>query len=218
MKTVQIKNNYFFISALFIVLCMNSAAQTFKGNLIGGISSSQASGDGTAGFVQFGVYAGIGVEARINDVWSLHGNLMFNQKGSRVYKTKNNFNTYRLRVNYIEVPVLLDYRYQKFSAQLGPYLGVKINQKEQTQYGVIENPRAFKPFDFGIQAQISCQLKERIKLSLAFQNSILPARAHESQLAYPPSNFVLGEWHQKILDKGQYFTTLMLFLSYRLGN
>ena len=203
------------------VLCLISTleieAQTFKGHLIGGVSSSQASGDGTEGFVQFGIYAGFGAEAIINDTWSLHGNLMFNQKGARVYKSSNSINTYRLRVNYVEIPILLDYNYQKFSGQLGPYLGVKINQKERTQFGTIENPREFELFDVGIQAQISYQLKERFKLSLAFQNSLLPVRPHASQLAYPPSNFVLGDWHQKQFDKGQYFTTLMLFLSYQLG-
>jgi hypothetical protein len=203
------------------VLCLMSTldldAQTFSGNLVGGISSSQASGDGTEGFVQFGVYAGIGAEAKLNDTWSLHGNLMFNQKGARVYKSSNSINTYRLRVNYVELPILIDYNYQKFSGQLGPYLGVKINQKEQTQFGVIENPREFELFDIGIQAQLSYQLKERFTLSLAFQNSILPVRPHDAQMAFSPANFVLGEWHQKQLDKGQYFTTLMLFLSYRLG-
>lgn len=203
--------------ALVLLFTIQISAQTFQGNLIGGISSSQISGDGTEGFVQFGVYAGIGAEAKLNDTWSLHGNLMFNQKGARVYKSSNSINTYRLRVNYIEVPILLDYKYQKFSGQLGPYLGVKMNQKERTQFGVTENPRQFDLFDVGIQTQISYQLKERFKLSLAFQNSILPVRPHASQLAYPPSNFVLGEWHQKQLDKGQYFTTLMLFLSYKIG-
>ena len=203
---------------LGFLFTLNLNAQTFSGNLIGGISSGQASGDGTEGFVQFGVYAGIGGEARISEVWALRGNLVFNQKGSRIYKSKTSINTYRLRVNYVELPILLDYKYQKFSGQLGPYLGVKINQKERTQFGVVENPRQFERFDVGIQAQISYQLKERFKISLAFQNSLLPVRPHASQMAYPPSNFVLGEWHQKLLDKGQYFTTLMLFLSYRLGH
>lgn len=199
-------------------LCSYSWAQVFSGNLIGGISSSQISGDGTEGFVQFGAYAGVGAEATINEAWALHGNLLFNQKGARVYKSSNSIKTYRLRVNYIEVPILLDYKYQKFSGQLGPYLGVKINQKEQTEFGVTENPREFELFDFGIQAQLSYQIKERIKLSLAFQNSILPVRAHDSQMAYSPSNFVLGDFHQELLDKGQYFTTLMLLVSYQLGN
>jgi len=215
---MQFLNKILLGCLLFLMSTLYLNAQTFSGNLIGGLSSGQASGDGTNGFVQFGVYAGIGAEARINDVWSLHGNLMFNQKGARIYKSKNSINTYRLRVNYVELPVLLDYKYQKFSGQLGPYLGVKINQKERTQFGVIENPRQFESLDVGIQAQISYQLKERFKLSLAFQNSLLPVRPHASQLAYPPSNFVLGDWHQKQLDKGQYFTTLMLFLSYRLGH
>lgn len=217
MKTKQLVYKYILGCAVFLFVTNEAKAQTFKGNLIGGLSSGQASGDGTEGFVQFGVYAGIGAEAEINEVWSLHGNLMFNQKGARVYKSNNSINTYRLRVNYAEIPILLDYNYKKFSGQLGPYLGVKINQKERTQFGVIENPRPFNLFDIGFQVQLSYQLKERFKLSLAFQNSALPVRPHESQLAYPPSNFVLGDWHQKQLDKGQYFTTLMLFLSYRLG-
>lgn len=214
---MQSKNKYFFALVVLLSFAVQLNSQTFTGNLIGGISSSQISGDGTEGFVQFGVYAGVGAEATINDTWSLHGNLLFNQKGARIYKSSSSINTYRLRVNYIELPILLDYKYRKFSGQLGPYLGVKINQKEQTQYGVIENPREFKRFDFGIQAQLSYQLKERIKLSLAFQNSILPVRAHDSQMAYSPSNFVLGDYHQELLDKGQYFTTLMLYLSYEIG-
>lgn len=214
---MQFLSQFLLGCVLLLMSTLEVGAQTFSGNLIGGISSSQASGDGTEGFVQFGVYAGIGAEATINEEWSLHANLMFNQKGARVYKSSNSIKTYRLRVNYVELPILLDYKYQKFSGQFGPYLGVKINQKERTEFGVVENPRQFELFDVGIQAQISYQLKERFKLSLAFQNSILPVRPHASQLAYPPSNFVLGEWHQKQLDKGQYFTTLMLFLSYRLG-
>jgi hypothetical protein len=209
---------YFFGALTCFLFSIQSYAQTFTGNLIGGLSSSQISGDGTNGFVQFGAYAGIGAEATINESWSLHGNLLFNQKGARVYKSSNNFNTYRLRVNYIEFPILLDYKYQKISGQLGPYLGVKINQKERTQFGITENAREFKSFDFGIQAQISYQLKERFKLSLAFQNSILPVRQHDSQMAFPPSNFVLGEFHQKLLNKGQYFTTLMLYLSFSFGS
>lgn len=209
------------ISILLILVAQlysYSWAQVFSGKLVGGISSSQISGDGAEGYLQFGFYAGIGAEAKINDTWSLQSSLMFNQKGARVYKTSNNFNTYRLRVNYIEVPILLDYNYGKFSGQIGPYLGVKLNQKERTQFGITDNPRQFNPFDFGVQAQLSYQLKERIELSLAFQNSMLPVRAHSTQMAYPPSNLVIGEFHQKLLDKGQYFTTLMLFVSYTLEN
>ncbi|MEX1190816.1 MAG: porin family protein [Brumimicrobium sp.] len=207
--------------SIIILTCVQlynfSWTQVFTGHLLGGLSSSQISGDGTEGFVQFGVYAGIGTKAEISDIWSLSGSLIFNQKGSRVYKSSNSINTYRLRVNYIETPILLGYAYKKWLIQTGPYLGVKINQREKTEYGITENPRQFKPLDLGLQLQVSYQIKDRLNLTLAFQNSLLPVREHAQEMAYSPSNFVLGEFHQELLDKGQYFTTLMLFVSYRLG-
>ena len=200
--------------ALVVLMFQHVEAQQFSARLDAGVTSSQISGDGANGFVQFGVIAGGEVGLSFNDTWSSSFGIRFNQKGSRIYKTKNSINTYRLRVNYIEAPLLLQYSLDKLSFAAGPVLGVKINQKERTQFGTVEDPRQFDSFELGLEINIGYNLKERMYLKLLYQNSVLAVRDHPIDQAYPPANFVLGSLHQKILDQGQYFSSLSLVLSY----
>ena len=119
-----------------------------------------------------------------------------------------------MRVNFIEAPLLLQYSLQKLTFAAGPVLGVMINQKERTQFGQIENLRAFDPFELGFEFNIGYEIKEGLRLKLLYQNSILAVRDHSIDQAFPPANFVLGSLHQKMLDQGQYFTSLSLVVCY----
>lgn len=175
-----------------------------------GITASQISGDGFYGFGQFGANLFGGVE------WSAPAGfggalaLGFNQKGARKYQTANDFTTYRLRVNYLEIPVFLTYRWDKFRFGAGPGLNVRINHRERSMFGDIQPERSFMPFEFALNGCVAYELRDRVFLNLWFQNSLLPARAHVSGQVYPPNNFILGAWHTALLDRGQYFTSLML--------
>lgn len=189
-------------------------AQQFSARVNGGLTSSQISGDGAYGFVQFGAMIGGEVGLSFNDDWSSSFGIRFNQKGSRIYKSNNSINTYRLRVNFIEAPLLLQYSLDELTFSAGPVLGVMINQKERTQFGEIENPREFYPFELGFEFNIGYKIKETLSLKLLYQNSILAVRDHPIDQAYPPANFVLGSLHQKMLDQGQYFTSLSLVVFY----
>lgn len=202
---------------LFLSLLLsttNSLAQNFSLGIIGGVTSSQISGDGIYGFAQFGILAGADVSYKFNEDWSATLGLQFNQKGARNYHSESVYSAYRLRVNYIEVPLILNYQLNKFQINGGIYLGAKINQKERNSFGPVDPLREFKPLDLGIQLGVNYELKENWVLELRFQNSVLPARKHNLNQVYPPSLFVLGDWHQKILDKGQYYTSLSLVMRY----
>ena len=192
------------------------AQQRFTGFLNTGITASQISGDGTHGFVQFGVNIGPSLQYQLNEPWLLETGLYFNQKGARRYQSQGNISTYRLRVNYIGLPILLVYHWNKFHFKLGPSFNVKINQKERTEFGEIDNPRIFEPVELAIFSGISYTLNEKWQLNLSYQNSLLPVRPHSADFAFPPTNFVLGEWHQEILNKGQYFSLFSLCISYKL--
>ena len=200
---------------VFIGLCFSLAAQKFEARVSAGLTSSQISGDGAYGFVQFGVMTGAEVTYHFNNNWRSLFGIRFNQKGSRVYKSKNSIDTYRLRVNYIETPLLLSYNFDRLSVGLGPVLGVKINQRERTQFGEIDDPRVFDPFELGFEFNVDYVLKEKWNLRLLYQNSLLAVRDHQVDQAYPPALFVLGTWHQKMLNQGQYFTSLSLVLTYQ---
>lgn len=197
-------------------LSLNSFAQKFSLGIIGGVSSSQISGDGIHGFAQFGAIVGADVKYTFNERWSASMGLQFNQKGARNYKSETVYSAYRLRVNYIEAPVVVNYHLNKLQFSAGFYLGVKTNQKERNSFGPVDPIRAFKPFDFGVQLGVSYAIKENWQVELRFQNSILPVRDHLADQVYPPNWLVIGDWHQKILDKGQYYTSLSLVLRWRI--
>lgn len=189
-------------------------AQRFTAKVNAGLTSSQISGDGAYGFGQFGALAGGEVAYIFSDEWKASFGIRYNQKGSRIYKTKTSINTYRLRVNYIEVPVLVHYSLEDFSFGAGPVLGVTVNQKERTQFGLIDDSRKFDPLELGLEVNIGYRIDSKWSVRLIYQNSILAVRDHPIDQAYPPANFVLGSFHQKMLDQGQYFTSLSLMLSY----
>jgi hypothetical protein len=202
------------VVTLILVSSHQVTAQQFTAQINVGLTSSQISGDGAYGFGQFGAIAGGEVAFEFNDDWKASFGIRFNQKGSRIYKTKTSINTYRLRVNYIEAPLLIHYSLDDFSFGAGPVLGIKVNQKERTQFGEVQDSREFDPLELGLEVNIGYRIDDKWGLRLLYQNSILAVRDHPIDQAYPPANFVIGSFHQKILDQGQYFTSLSLLLSY----
>jgi hypothetical protein len=202
-----IKINFLILSLSFGNLIY--AQNTFKGFATAGLTSSQISGDGFYGFGQFGAYAGVGVRTDLSDVLSLSGQLVFNQKGARKYQN-NDFTTYRLRVNYVEVPVLVHYNIEKWSVGTGLGFNYRINHRERSMFGDITPERTFKPFEFAFHFMVEYELNENFILGIGYQNSILPVRDHSSTQVFPPNNFILGDWHNNLLNRGQYFTSLTL--------
>ncbi|RFC53497.1 porin family protein [Brumimicrobium aurantiacum] len=190
--------------------------QKFSMKILGGLTSSQISGDGIYGFAQFGGILGAETSYKIKDHLSASIGLQFNQKGARNYQSSSVYSAYRLRVNYLEVPFTLNYQIDRFTINPGLYFGVKINQKERNTFGAIEPYHEFKPFDFGLQLGVAYTINDNWDVEGRFQNSILPVRNHANEQAYPPALFVFGTWHQKMLSQGQFFTSLSLVLKYRI--
>lgn len=200
----------------FLLSPTNSFSQKFSLGIIGGVTSSQISGDGIHGFAQFGALAGADVNYSFNETWSATFGLQFNQKGARNYQSKTVYSAYRLRVNYVEAPLVFNYHIKKLQFSAGFYLGVKVNQKERNSFGPVDPVREFKPLDFGMQLGINYEIKENWQLELRFQNSLIPVRNHLANQVYPPALFVLGDWHQDYLNKGQFYTSLSLLVRWSI--
>ncbi len=193
-------------------------SQKFSLTAFGGATASQASGDGFFGFDQFGVVAGAEVNYKINEKWFTSLGLQFNQKGARTYANKKSSFVYRLRVNYAEMPFLLSYHFMHVYIRAGVYLGVKINQKERNSFGPVVPKRPFRAIDFGGLLGLGYQFDSHWSVELSFQNSVIPVRSHRLDQPIPPALFTMGEWHQKLLAKGQYFTSLSLMVKYCFNN
>lgn len=188
-------------------------SQRFSLGILGGGTSSQISGDGFYGFNQFGGLAGVEVNYKFNDNWFSSLGLQFNQMGARTYPKKTSI-VYKLRVNYVEMPLLISYHLPHVYFRAGVYLGVKINQKERTSFGPIDPERPFRAINFGGQLGLGYKFTANWHLELCFQNSVIPVREHRLDKPIPPALFSLGQWHQILLAKGQYYTSLSLMVKY----
>lgn len=88
------------------------AQNKFRAGLRAGLSTSQVAGDTYGGFNQYGFDGGATLNGRVNDKWSAQFEILFVQKGSKFVgdAAKGDLRYYYMRLNYVEVPLLLQYK------------------------------------------------------------------------------------------------------------
>ncbi len=195
------------------------AQRNFKAGLLTGIIGSQVSGDNLGGFNKPGLVAGAFVSRQLkNEKASLELQLTYIQKGSRkqVHLDKGDLTFYLLRLNYIEVPLLLKYKIKKFTYEVGPSVASLLKYSVQDQYGYIPSSspevRPFKRTDFCINAGINMPLGKRMEMNWRWSNSFLPIRNNLSTGTSVRYIYLFDWWH-----RGQYSTLLSLNFRYNFG-
>ncbi len=81
----------------------------FEGGFSAGFNASQVDGDSAGGFNRLGFNAGPLLHVNFSPQWFVSLEILFNQKGSRSTDADNLPYVYRLRMNYAEVPVLINF-------------------------------------------------------------------------------------------------------------
>lgn len=170
--------------AALAICCMllpqRLSAQDFKGGIIAGLSTSQISGDGLAGYHQFGACIGGMAGLQFAKNWSAQFEILFIQKGSHTLSSDTvsggGAHYYALRLNYIEVPILLNYHFKKFIFEAGPSIAVLISSTEEDLFGTIEQAPPFKRTDLSLNFGMSYPIYKSLLLNLRFSNSLLLVR------------------------------------------
>lgn len=192
-----------------------TTASNFKGGVRAGFTASQISGDDLTGFHKLGAYAGMYANYPLNDKGNLkiQAEIDFTMKGSHTYyppkQNASMMNKYVLDIGYLEVPVLLRWRFARltirgnsdFEFELGPMFGVNLYQKERDVYGVIQGRPQFSRFEFSAMAGISYMFNDHHGVSFRFSNSIIRVRK--------------PNWAVNRPIKMQYNTVLMLSYFYQ---
>ncbi|MFB6257838.1 MAG: porin family protein [Flavobacteriales bacterium] len=188
--------------------------RSFKAGFAAGLNTSQISGDDLSGFHQFGLAGGLFVSRPVSDKVTLELQFLFSQKGSR--KTPNpkkgDYSFYNLRVNYVDLPLMLGYNFGSFELFGGPLIGAKVGGvTEETENGSIPDADRpdFEPFDVGVHAGIGYKLMEQLHFDLRLSNSILPARKFTGGTV---NNKGTGQY----LNRGQYHTVVSFLVKYRV--
>jgi len=130
----------FFLVAI-LILSIPAFSQKISGGLLAGFNGSQVRGDYSNGFHKLGLLGGAWVQSDINEKFYWSGEIKFSQKGSRINpNSKNGYLLYIYRLNYIDLPVLIGYKYNDYLSFFGGLsFGYLINSSVEDNYGVNPN-------------------------------------------------------------------------------
>lgn len=179
-----------------VVFCLALLAgklsgQNFSGGAYGGLLTSQANGDGLSGFSFWGFHLGAYTNFKLGDHSDIKLELAFLQKGSRqVPDSTNNFQDYKLRTGYIEIPLLYRIFWGDLSFEAGPALDINVSQFEQSNGIEFQSIPEFNRFHLAAIFGINYHFNENWYLNFRSNWSITPARDAPSAPGTGP--FVIG--------------------------
>jgi len=172
-----------------LLISISLPAQKFRAGLAIGISATQISGDNLGGFDKAGLVAGGTVSTALSQKFDLAMEILFFQKGSKKNSNpdKGDYNSYLLRLNYFEVPILFQWNYSKrFTFEIGPTFGALLSYREEDALGDVEwsPPRPFDKFELGIAGGMKGHFAKKFSGVFRIESSVIPVRPHQSGASY----------------------------------
>lgn len=190
----------------FFLYSFNAYTQSFKAGFQLGMTATQVDGDKSAGYNKPGFFGGIFVNRPLenNKAWQLEMN--FIQKGSRINVDPNSANpqTYLMRLNYLEVPVLFQKKIKKnFGFEAGGSAGYLISAKEYDMGYLMDESAlpTFRKFEISGIAGMTYILTSKLIFHFRFQYSLTSIRPYDDSYVY--------------MDGGQYNNVLCMSLLYK---
>jgi hypothetical protein len=196
-----------FLIIFLLLVSQFVIAQNFGGGIFAGLSTSQLDGDNWGGYSKAGLSFGIYTNVVLNKYVDAQMEIKYIQKGSNA-NSKDIDNFYVSKLNYIELPVFLKYKFLgDFNAEMGLTVGY-LQKATENKGGYGDDPAdpAFDQFEFSFMAGLEYEIVEnRLFFNARFNYSILPIRAHPGDQAY-------------FMNKGQYNNALTFAVYYQLAN
>ena len=173
----------FILFLLIIVLTTGqSYSQRIKGAVIAGFNATQVDGDEVVGYSKLGFNVGAAVIIPFKKNWSVSIENIFTQKGAHrgdIFIDSLS-GSYTLRLNYVEVPVLVHYTDKRIiTVGTGFSWGRLVGAKEwehgyRTETSVEHGP--YDKNDFSWLADIRFRVWKRLKFNFRFSYSIAKIR------------------------------------------
>lgn len=189
----------------FLIVYNAASAQRFEAGITVGAIASQLSGDRAAGYDKPGFEAGGFVTTALGEKFNGGFQISYIQKGSR--KTSKpeigDYTFYRCRLNYVQVPFVLEYLFSKkisFDGFTG--IAVLLSAEEEDEYGKIYGRKEFNKWEWTAGLSFNYMLFENFQLILGMENSVLPVRKSDSLATYR-------------LDRDQFNSLLRFTLRYK---
>lgn len=198
-----------FICSIFLMVLIpisSLAQRDFEGGLTVGVIGSQMSGDGLGGFDKVGFQAGAYISIPLGERLAAQMEMYYIAKGSQRPQNSNDptRDTFGYRFNYIEVPILLDYKTDLLNIEAGAYFGVLTSSKlifNNVSYDITQP--APEKSDIGFIIGAKYDLTEKVAASLRYSQSLVPVRDFADVGVNPA------------FDGGMYHSVLHLTMRYK---
>ncbi|MDX9848025.1 MAG: outer membrane beta-barrel protein [Tenuifilaceae bacterium] len=196
-----------FIVLLFLGYSLISSPQNFNGGLLFGLSATQVDGDGHGGYNRAGLAAGVWVGRHILPEIAIRTELKFLQKGSYKQFIDDNggvIGFYSLRLNYIEMPYLLEYRFRE---NIIPFVGLSIGFLWKANESTMEGPfpeedvAQFRKVEMAGTAGVEYIINKHFSFCTSISYSAIPVRPHRGNISYR-------------LNRGQHNNVLQFYFRY----
>ena len=172
---------YFLLLILSLVIFNTTEAQNIRGALITGLNLTQVDGDEVFGYHKAGLQVGAAAVIQIDKKWAVSLENIFNQKGAR---QKARFvdsldGSYRLRFNYLEVPLMLHYTdRERITVGAGLSYGRMVSVQEYKDSFLVESTTLldgpYRTDDWNILADLRFRLYKGLKMNIRYAYSIVP--------------------------------------------
>jgi len=170
------------IISLIVLTSISAKSQDFSAGMQLGMTGTQVTGDGLSGFNKAGIFAGVYVSRPMGRLGSAQLEFNFIQKGSRKNAKPSDgiYDSYLLRMNYVEVPILYKFRIVKpLEIEAGLQFAYLINYREFDEHGEFyPDPDVpdLKKLDFSAFAGLHYKINDKWGISLRYGYSILALR------------------------------------------
>lgn len=196
-----------------MILFCQEGNNSFNLLLTAGVTPSQVHGDSYSGFNKLGGMAGIGIERVFSEKASMSLSFLFIQKGARKNQNieKNDYTAYYLRMNYLEIPLLVTYTQKKFIFDVGLSAGYLINYYEADQINNYTGQYPFRKYEFSVKAGLGYNITPKLFANLRTSNSFITTRPNYIKQSIYYNNIIA-----RTFNKGYYNNILEFALTYRI--
>ncbi len=194
-----------FIFSLALFPNSKNFAQPFGGGIFAGGNFSQIQGDIFSGYNLPGFYGGGFVNLELQENLKVQFEISYIRKGAGNNFDETNTTYYKVKLDYIDVPILLEYNvYKKFWVHAGLAYGLLFKQTEDLDgAGDLTPIPLFHNYDFSGLAGFDYYFFKKFAITSRFGYSILPIREHPGNQTY-------------FLNRGQYNNCVSLSLRYHI--
>lgn len=201
-----------FLSVILLPFAAN-AQRTFQAGLQFGINGSQIHGDFTSGFHKAGLVGGGYVGTDPTQKWYWRMEMQYSMKGSKKYARPNigDFQSFEIRMNYVEIPMVAGINYRKFFFEAGLAGGALINMKTFDSYGLITPGVGYRKWELATVVGFGIRLNDKFDANVRFTNSLLPVYQFYTPVYY-------SRYISNLFNRGMYHNVLGISLYYHLPN